>query len=185
MNNEYHNTEIEENIETHLNSETEISVELEKEIETSPVDDMFQKLQSQFNNSQLILKTLQNNLKILHKEVLKERREMSKKISKNKKKIKKKNNSSGLNCPVNVSKDLSEFLGLENEETKVSRTKVTTDIIKYIKEHNLQDPENKKNIVLDEKLEKIITPYMKEGDIVQFFNLQTYLKHHYISNKKE
>ena len=175
METEYENNSIEEN------TETEISVE--KEI--SAVDNMFQKLQNQFTNSQLILKTLQNNLKILHKEVLKERKDMSKKISKNKKKIKKKNNSSGLNCPVNVSKDLSDFLGLENEDIKISRTQVTTEVIKYIKLNELQDPENKKNIILDEKLKKIIEPYMKDGDIVQFFNLQTYLKYHFLPVKKE
>jgi chromatin remodeling complex protein RSC6 len=179
MNNEYENNIIQEN------NETENSVEFEKEIDISPVDDMFLKLQNQFTNSQLILKTLQNNLKILYKEVIKERRDMSKKISKNKKKTKKKNNNSGLNYPVNVSKDLSEFLGLENEDTKIARTEVTTQIIKYIKDNQLQDPKNKKIIILDEKLEKIIAPYMKEGDIVEFFNIQTYLKHHYIPIKKE
>lgn len=175
MSTEYENSEIEENTETENSDEKEISA----------VDDMFQKLQNQFTNSQLILKTLQNNLKILQKEVIKERRDMIKKISKNKKKPKKKNNSSGLNCPVNVSKDLAEFLELENEEVKISRTEVTTEVIKYIKENNCQDPENKKHIILDEKLKKIIEPYMKEGDIVQFFNLQTYLKHHFIPMKKQ
>jgi len=53
------------------------------------VDDLFEKLQNQFNDSQLILKTLQNNLKILHKEVLKERKEMNKQILKSKKNKKK------------------------------------------------------------------------------------------------
>jgi len=51
------------------------------------VDELFEKLQNQFNDSQLILKTLQNNLKILHKEVLKERKDLNKqKVKKIKKK---------------------------------------------------------------------------------------------------
>ena len=54
------------------------------------VDELFEKLQNQFNDSQLILKTLQNNLKILHKEVLKERKDLNKQILKSKKNKKKK-----------------------------------------------------------------------------------------------
>lgn len=181
MSSEYENTEQDKNIEIDNNIETDNS----NEKEISAVDDMFEKLQNQFSNSQFILKTLQNNLKILYKEVVKERKEMSKKITKNKKKPKKKNTSSGLNCPVNISKDLADFLGFEDKDKKISRTDVTTYIIKYIKNNNCQDPDNKKHIILDEKLEKIIKPYMKEGDIVEFFNLQTYLKYHFNHNKKE
>ena len=55
------------------------------------VDELFEKLQNQFNDSQLILKTLQNNLKILHKEVLKERKDLNKQILKSKKNKKKRN----------------------------------------------------------------------------------------------
>ena len=56
----------------------------------SNVDILFDKLQLQFNDSQQILKTLHNNLKILYKEVLKERKELLKKSTKNNKKKKKK-----------------------------------------------------------------------------------------------
>jgi len=40
----------------------------------SCVEDLFSKLHAQFNDSQSILKTLANNLKILHKEVQKEKK---------------------------------------------------------------------------------------------------------------
>ena len=49
----------------------ELDVEEKGKVE-SCVDDLFSKLTAQFNDSQSILKTLANNLKILHKEVLKE-----------------------------------------------------------------------------------------------------------------
>jgi len=148
------------------------------------VDDLFEKLQNQFNDSQLILKTLQNNLKILHKEVLKERKEMNKQILKSKKNKKKRTTLSGFAVPSQISKELSKFLELENENVKISRTDVTSRIIKYIKDNQLQDPDNKKIIIPDEKIKHLFGEHLKEDDILQFFNLQSYLKYHFISNKK-
>ena len=55
----------------------ELDVEEKGKVE-SCVDDLFSKLTAQFNDSQSILKTLANNLKILHKEVLRERKEIAK-----------------------------------------------------------------------------------------------------------
>jgi len=188
-NNEEHIPQAVEEVESVVDSEEcsqTKNEDLENDIkQISIVDNLFQKLQNQFNDSQLILKTLQNNLKILHKEVLKERKEMTKKISKGKKKNKKKTTLSGLAFPCNVSKELANFLGLENEDVKISRTDVTSRIIKYIKENELQKSENKKIIILDDKLEILFGPYLKEDDILQFFNLQSYLKYHFIPNKKE
>ena len=46
------------------------------------VEDLFSKLHAQFNDSQSILKTLANNLKILHKEVQKEKKELIKNAKK-------------------------------------------------------------------------------------------------------
>ena len=71
-----------------IEQQNEVVFEVENvEKVESCVDDLFNKLTAQFNDSQSILKTLANNLKILHKEVLKERKE----IAKNAKKIKKQN----------------------------------------------------------------------------------------------
>lgn len=162
------------------NQESQLNVEKNNLI----VDDLFEKLQNQFNDSQLILKTLQNNLKILHKEVLKERKEMNKQILKSKKNKKKRSTLSGFAVPSQISKELSEFLELENENVKISRTDVTSRIIKYIKDNQLQDTDNKKIIIPDEKIKNLFGEHLKENDILQFFNLQSYLKYHFISNKK-
>ena len=45
---------------------------LEEKKDISNVDVLYEKLQKQFNDSSLIIKTLHNNLKLLYKEVLKE-----------------------------------------------------------------------------------------------------------------
>ena len=91
-NNEEHIPQAVEEVESVVDSEEcsqTKNEDLENDIkQISIVDNLFQKLQNQFNDSQLILKTLQNNLKILHKEVLKERKEMTKKYQKEKRKTK-------------------------------------------------------------------------------------------------
>ena len=63
---------------------------IEDEEKINIVDEMFFKLNQQFTNSQMIIKTLSLNLKILQKEVIKERKEYLKILSKNKKKKKEK-----------------------------------------------------------------------------------------------
>lgn len=171
---DYDNFDISENQEIEKNIDTE---NIEKK--ESNVDILFDKLQIQFNDSQQILKTLHNNLKILYKEVLKERKELQKKSNKNNKKKKKKNNLSGFAVPTKITKELAEFLNLE-PDTEISRTDVTSLICKYIKDNNLQNPDNKKIILPDDKLKKLFNGYLGEEDQLEFFNIQSYLKYHFI-----
>ena len=148
------------------------------EQEESNTEILFNKLVNQFQDIQSVMKTLHANLKLLQKEVLRERKESKKKESKsNKKKSDKKRSPSGFAKPAPISNDLSSFLNLENG-IELARTEVTSKVIAYVKEHQLQNPENKKQILLDEKLKKLLTP--EEGDVVTYFNLQTYLKKHFI-----
>ncbi|MCB1067421.1 MAG: hypothetical protein KDK96_08970 [Chlamydiia bacterium] len=62
----------------------------------------------------------------------------------------KKNNASFMK-PMNVSKELSEVIGTG----PMPRTQVTKKLWDYIKKHKRQDPENKRNIIPDEKLAKV------------------------------
>lgn len=88
---------------------------------------------------------------------------------------------SGFAKPTNVSSELAAFLGLEKDEL-IARTEVTKRINKYVKEHGLQDEANKRIILLNDELKKLVNP----PDDVQltFFNLQRYLKHHYTVQKE-
>ncbi|XP_011030373.1 PREDICTED: protein TRI1-like [Populus euphratica] len=58
---------------------------------------------------------------------------------------------SGIMKPRRVSPEMADFVGAP----EVSRTQVLKLIWAHIKERNLQDPSNKKNIICDEKLKKI------------------------------
>lgn len=154
----------------------------EENKEMSNVDILYEKLQKQFNDSNLILKTLQNNVKILYKEFVKERKELLKKSNKNNKKKKKKNSLSGFAIPSKITKELADFLGLD-ENIEIPRTDVTKLICKYIKDNNLQNPENKKIIIPDEKFKKLFEGQLDENNKLEFFNIQTYLKCHFIKSK--
>ncbi|KAJ7946133.1 upstream activation factor subunit spp27-like [Quillaja saponaria] len=57
----------------------------------------------------------------------------------------------GITKPRRVSPEMQALVGV----SEIPRTQVLKQIWAYIKEHNLQDPENKKIIVCDEKLKKI------------------------------
>ena len=144
--------------------------------EESNTEILFNKLINQFQDIQIVMKTLHSNLKILQKEVLKEKKESKKKESKNKKKNGKKRSPSGFAKPAQISDELAKFLDLSSG-TELARTEVTSKVIAYIKEHDLQNPSNKKQILLDDNLNKLLVPGSE--DIVTFFNLQTYLKKHF------
>uniref|UniRef100_A0A5B6ZKX1 DM2 domain-containing protein n=1 Tax=Davidia involucrata TaxID=16924 RepID=A0A5B6ZKX1_DAVIN len=58
----------------------------------------------------------------------------------------------GIMKPRRVSPEMRAFLGGVSE---IPRTQALKQIWAYIKQHNLQDPENKKIIVCDEKLKNI------------------------------
>ncbi|KAG9440285.1 hypothetical protein H6P81_020450 [Aristolochia fimbriata] len=57
----------------------------------------------------------------------------------------------GIMKPRPVSDELQALVGVP----EIPRTQALKQIWAYIKEHNLQDPENKKVIVCDEKLKKL------------------------------
>ena len=143
-------------------------------VEESSSEVLFKKLNLQFHDLVLAMKTIQTNLKVLEKEVAKDRKELKKK---NKKKSDKKK-ASGFAVPTPITNELANFLGLPND-SQIARTDVTSKVIAYVKEHNLQNPDNKKQIVPDEALSFILKA--PEGDVITFFNIQTYLKKHFVS----
>jgi len=154
------------------------------ESQSDNVELLFNKLIDQFQDITSVMKTLQSNLNILKKEVLRERKEDKKKIEKTKNKKSKsekkaKKEPSGFANASPISDDLSSFLGLP-ANSKVPRTEVTSKLYAYVKEKNLQNPENKKQIIPDEALLKLINPDPSKP--VTFFNIQAYIKHHFLPN---
>ena len=83
---------------------------------------------------------------------------------------------SGFAKPALISKELCSFLG-KPAGTEMARTEVTKHLTSYIKEHNLQDSDNKRKIVPDAALKKLLN--VKASDELTYFNLQKYMKVHF------
>lgn len=122
----------------------------------------------------------------LVKEVLKLRADLKRlqkvvrKLSKGEEDEDKPKKLSGFAKPMKMSKELCEFLGV-SEDTLMARTDVTKEINKYVKANNLQNPENKRELILDAKLKTILT--VPSDVTLTFFNLQKYMSHHYLKDE--
>ena len=83
----------------------------------------------------------------------------------------------GIAAPVNISKELAQFMGL-NEGEKVARTTVVKFINEYIGKHNLQNPSKKSEINCDESLLGLLKPSPTFGPVT-YFNLCKLLGPHF------
>ena len=80
-------------------------------------------------------------------------------------------------APTKISNELAEFLG-KPVGTEMARTDVSRDINRYIGTNNLQDPQNGRRINPDAKLRSLLT--LGKNDELTYFNIQKYMKHHFI-----
>ena len=101
-------------------------------------------------------------------------------VMKQKQKTNRKNNTnSGFLKPVKISSDMAKFTGWKPEDLK-SRVEVTKYLCNYIRENNLQNPEDRRQIIADKKLTKLLG--YKEGDEpLTYYRIQTYMKKHFIN----
>jgi upstream activation factor subunit UAF30 len=83
--------------------------------------------------------------------------------------------------PSKISPALAKFCGV-TAETMISRTDATRKIAAYIKEHNLQNPENRREILSDATLISLFA--LTSEDKLNYFNLQRYIKPHFIKEIK-
>ena len=123
------------------------------------------------------LKELVNVGKSLEKDFNNIVKVMSKK---NKKTSSEKRHPSGFAVPYKLSDELYVFLSIDKGE-KVPRNDVTRMINEYIKENGLRDTKDKRIIMPNTELHQIFnsTP----SDSITYFNLQSYIKHHFIKEK--
>lgn len=122
------------------------------------------------SNIKLTTQQIQIDIKNLEKEL--------KKIEKAHNKISSTNNKkSGFAKPGPISQELCEFMDLP-EGSVIARTDVTKFISNYIKTNSLQDLQNKKHILPDNKLKKLLK--LSDCDILTYFNIQKYMNRHYI-----
>ncbi len=147
------------------------------------LNDLITRLENQCKD----LKTLASDTKIIKKDYTKIIKKMA---GSRRKKVPKDPNApkkapSGFAKPTKISQELAQFLGVSEGEL-IARPEVTKRITAYVKEHNLQKEENKRNIDLTkaggEALIKLLN-IQKDAELT-FFNLQKYLKIHFPVSEK-
>tara|TARA_Y100000389_G_C17461924_1_gene522411 strand:- start:1720 stop:2370 length:651 start_codon:yes stop_codon:yes gene_type:complete len=88
----------------------------------------------------------------------------------------------GFARPTPLSPELCEFLGVA-KGTEIARTEVTKLMTNYIKTQNLQNPANRREINMDGKLTKLLSP--PDDVTVTFFTLQKYMAPHFVASAKK
>ena len=88
-----------------------------------------------------------------------------------------KRKKTGLAVPRSVSDELADFMKIE-KGSDVARTTVTARIVAYIKDNELEKPDNRRIILPDECLKKLFS--CADGDEVTYFNMQKFINHHFI-----
>ena len=119
---------------------------------------------------------------------------MVKKDQKQANKPKKERKACGFAVPVPVSDLMCEFMDVE-KGSLVARTDITKKLNAYIKANGLENPENRQQILPDEKLWKIlILPHKSNEDstsvaegqtetIITHFNIQKYINGHFLQKQ--
>lgn len=121
--------------------------------------------------------SLQNQLRVLEKHIKKQVKTLNKEAVKNKHKGNRK--PSGFAKPSQISTALCSFMN-KDSGTEVARTEVTQYIISYIKDHNLQNPLNRKIIEPDNELKNLLG--VNDEEEITFFNLQKHMNKHFNTN---
>ena len=119
---------------------------------------------------------LDTQIKARVKNIEKKVARMSKMMKTKKKKSASSGKVSGFEKPTPISDELAKFVG-EPNGTLMARTAISKKIHEYVKSNDLQDEKNRRIILPDAKLKKLL----KTGpnDTLSYFNLQRYLKVHF------
>jgi chromatin remodeling complex protein RSC6 len=85
--------------------------------------------------------------------------------------------TSGFLKPVPISLAMAKFTGWAPNELK-SRVDVTKFLCNYIKDNNLQNPTDRRQIVADKKLSQLLE-YKEGSNPLTYFDMQSHLKKHF------
>lgn len=124
-----------------------------------------------------IFATMKTDFKNLEKSVSRELKNAQKSSSKRRKVSTGNRQPSGFVKPTRISDELAKFLG-KSVGAEMARTAVSKEINAYIREKGLQDTSNGRKINPDASLTKLLN--LQKTDELTYFNLQRYMKHHFI-----
>ena len=137
---------------------------------------------AKINQVGALLASIKADYKALEKTIAKDLKNASKSKKSKKSSVPNPNRqASGFVKPSAVSEDLLKFFGKE-AGTMMSRVEVSKEITAYIEKNGLKDKDNGRQINPDAKLTKLLK--VGAGEVLTYFNLQRYLKIHFIKTEK-
>ena len=138
------------------------------------VEDEIQRLRSseQKNKGVKFLKNVNRSLKVLHSD-------LNKVLKSKVKTVRSKNTSSGFMKPVKISSEMALFTSWDSSNL-YSRVDVTKFLCKYIKDNSLQNPEDRRQILCDEKLASLLKIDTVNSAPLTYPGLQQYIQQHFI-----
>lgn len=149
---------------------------------SSSIYDKFLNLLSENDKEIQEIKLIYDKMKTRQKQLKKIIPKIQSKFLKKEEKQKKNRKLCGFAKPSVISNNMCDFLGLDHG-SMISRTEVTKSLIKYIKENELQNPGNKREIIMNETLIKLFgEDCLKEK--LTYFTMQKYVNQHFPSNKQ-
>jgi chromatin remodeling complex protein RSC6 len=88
--------------------------------------------------------------------------------------------TSGFMKPVNISDELRKFINLSEEEKTepITRVLITQKLCQYIKENNLQKPEDKREILPDADMKKLFDITTDETEKLTYYSMQKKIQAH-------
>jgi upstream activation factor subunit UAF30 len=88
--------------------------------------------------------------------------------------------NSGFNKPVKVSQDLASFIKVKPDD-EVTRVLITQKLCAYVKDHNLQNPQDRREILPDTELKKLFKiDESNPDDKLTYYSIQRKIQSHII-----
>ena len=144
--------------------------------ETTGIQQKMNEFGAKLQQISSIFSSMKGDFKTLEKIIAREMKAAAKASSKRAKRAGNRA-PSGFVKPTRISDELAKFLG-KTVGTEMARTDVSKEINAYIRANNLQRPDNGRFIVPDAKLTTLLK--LGKDDELSYFNLQRYMKPHFI-----
>ena len=134
------------------------------------------KLQTDLKSALQLIKDLVVHVNAFDKKINREKKMVDKKMRGKVRRTGENKTISGFSKPGPISDELRTFLKLGKDDL-IARTEVTKKITSYCKDNNLQNLDDKRIILPDKALQKLLR--IKKSDELTYFNLQKYMKVHF------
>jgi len=87
------------------------------------------------------------------------------------------NNQSGFMKPVHISPELAHFIKVDVNDV-ITRVQITKKICEYIKENDLQNPKDRREIVADKNLKQLFKLTDNEETPLTYYSIQKLIQSH-------